>query len=419
MSMMGGIRPEQGPPLKVPISFFVLGALGLMAAGILLAALGSQAFANRYMPGALALTHLLTIGFLGSIMLGALYQMVPVVAGRPVPAMALGPVTAVTWAGGAGALVTGFLSGSNLAFIAAMGLLGAALLAFIIPLGLALARAPTKSATVTGLKIAATALIVVACLGLFLAWVRSGATPSVSLTPVWNLHVGLGTLVWMAGLILAVSWQVLPMFFTAKAFPKWGHRASLIASGLSIVGGLAAWAFAPELSVAVFVPSAVLVFGVTPVVWVRQLRGRKRRRADASMRFWFVACAMGPIVGVSWGLAWWSYTPHWQVLAAWLFLMGWAGIVVHGMLTRIVPFLVWFHRFSGQIGKEAVPPMRKLWPQPRVRRGLQLHLATVVVGAVAIVTRSDLAARFTGAGLLLLGAWLIYGIHGAFRTTSE
>ncbi len=81
-------------------------------------------------------------------------------------------------------------------------------------------------------------------------------------------------------------------------------------------------------------------------------------------------------------------------------------LIVHGMLTRIVPFLVWFHRFSSLVGSVPVPPMRQLWPARFAGAGLGLHLATVLLGAADVGTGSALVARVAGGGLVLTGVSL-------------
>ena len=55
---------EQGPPVAVPARFFLTAPLYLVLAGVLLAFEGQAVFASRWTPAALALTHLLTLGFM-------------------------------------------------------------------------------------------------------------------------------------------------------------------------------------------------------------------------------------------------------------------------------------------------------------------------------------------------------------------
>ena len=118
-------------------------------------------------------------------------------------------------------------------------------------------------------------------------------------------------------------------------------------------------------------------------------------------------------------MAWWRPEPRWLVLAGWLFFVGFGVTVVHGMLTRIVPFLAWFHRFSAVMGKAPVPPMRQLWPEARVQAGLRVQLGAALLGAVAIATQSDALARLSGLALVGAAAVLGRGLYGALRAPAS
>ena len=69
------------PPIAAPFRFFLTAPLFGILAGLLLLWSGPVAFASRWTPEALALTHLVTAGFMLQVMLGALIQVLPVVAG--------------------------------------------------------------------------------------------------------------------------------------------------------------------------------------------------------------------------------------------------------------------------------------------------------------------------------------------------
>jgi len=80
MSQQAGLSFEQAPPFALPLRFFLTAPLFLLAAAGLIV-WAPEALASRWTPQALALTHALTLGFLAMVMLGALMQMLPVVAG--------------------------------------------------------------------------------------------------------------------------------------------------------------------------------------------------------------------------------------------------------------------------------------------------------------------------------------------------
>jgi hypothetical protein len=76
---------EQAPPLSIPLRFFLTAPLFATAAAILLLWVGQGALVSRWSPVTLVLTHLLTLGFMAMSMVGALLQILPVVAGADVP----------------------------------------------------------------------------------------------------------------------------------------------------------------------------------------------------------------------------------------------------------------------------------------------------------------------------------------------
>ena len=83
-----GLATEQAPPLAIPLTFYGIAALALLAAGVLLTAQGALLLVTHWLPQTIAWTHLATLGLLGAAMLGSLYQMVPVVLGAGKPLFA-------------------------------------------------------------------------------------------------------------------------------------------------------------------------------------------------------------------------------------------------------------------------------------------------------------------------------------------
>jgi hypothetical protein len=221
-------------------------------------------------------------------------------------------------------------------------------------------------------------------------------------------HVDLALVGWVGGLITAVSWQVVPMFYLTEAFPK--RRAQAIAwvllGSIAAVFVAALLGLAPLVVIVAALPGALAVLVVQPLSLARMIRGRRRRRRDPTLQFWWIALGTAPLVLLSALATWLSDWAPATLLLGWLAIFGWAGATVHGMLTRIVPFLVWFHRFAALAGLAEVPPMKRLLPDEQVRVQLIAHAATLGVGVLAIALQNDVLARITGALLALTGALL-------------
>ena len=164
-----GLSYEQAPPFDVPLRFFLTAPWFLLLAAALVLWQGPAIFSSRWLPATLALTHLLTLGFMAQIMLGALLQILPVVVGVVVPRPRLmAALIHVPLTLGALALPIAFLSGYPLWFHPALGLLGLSFGVALIVIHLALWRAPVASDTVVALRCALVALLITIGLGLSL-----------------------------------------------------------------------------------------------------------------------------------------------------------------------------------------------------------------------------------------------------------
>jgi len=415
---MGGLSLSQAPPLTVVASFFVTGPLFALAAGALLLLTGLDALSQPFAPLTLGLTHLLTLGFLGSVMMGALYQMIPVVLGEPVPWVRSAHLVHAAFSVGVACLVYGIAATAPAFVFGAIGLLGAAILLFLLPIGLALTRSKARTQTARGMRFAVFSLLLLATLGLWMAHGHAGmAFPGERLRFV-DAHLSLGFFGWVASLLIAISWQVVPMFYLAEEQPE---RLRRLTRGLVMLGALApsvgllglrlgGESLAPMFELLLrygAAPAVVGAFLLHPWLTLRSIQRRKRKRRDASLRFWQVAMALGPVLALAAVAASTLTDPRARFAYGLLTLWGWAGLVMHGMLGRIVPFLVWFHRFSPLAGIEKIPSMKSLLPDARAELGLRLHVASLVTLLAGVLLSSDLLVRAGGALVALTAIVLL------------
>ena len=80
MFNQGGLSLEQAPPISVVLRFFITASVFGIVAGVLLLIFGKEVF-DVSTKEALIITHILALGVMASFMLGALFQMLPVIAG--------------------------------------------------------------------------------------------------------------------------------------------------------------------------------------------------------------------------------------------------------------------------------------------------------------------------------------------------
>jgi hypothetical protein len=322
-------------------------------------------------------------------MLGALLQMLRVVAGESLPAARrvawINPVSLVL---GSLALMTGFLMAEPAAFGIAIVLLGGGFAVFLAAASISLARA-VAGVTVNGIRFAVLSLAVTLLLGLALALLRAGWWIPPAVETAIAAHAAFGLLGWVLLLVIGVAYQVVPMFQITPPYPP--RLARWLAGALFALLLLHAAALLFFQVAAPFIDAglagAILAFAVATL----RLQSRRRRKlADVTLDYWrlgmasLLACVAVWLVAQFWPA--WADSDAYPLLLGVLFLGGFAVSVVSGMLYKIVPFLAWFH-LQAQLQARAgsIPTMKEMIAERWMRWQFRLHLAACVLLAGAVL----------------------------------
>jgi len=405
---------DKAPPLAAPLRFFLTAPLFSLAAGLLLLVLGPDMFTSRWMPGLLAATHLITVGFMLQVMLGALIQIMPVVTGANLKH----PLLVARWlhiglSAGALLLAAGFLGGQPALFSAAAATLGLSIAGFLGATGRALSGVPSTSPTIRGIKFALIGLAGAVALGILLALTLAAgwALPLATLT---DLHAGWALGGWAGILLAAMACVVVPMFQLTPGYParpSWWFPCVML--GL-VLAWTVAVLFASPLAIRLVQGLAALVGIAFAALTLRLQMQRRRARADATFHYWrlglgsaIFALVLPLTASVSPQLA---ELPGWSLLFGILLLVGGFMSFIVGMLYKIVPFLAWLH-LQNSVGG-LVPNMNRLLTESAMQRQVKAH-GVALAALLAAVVWPEWLARPAGAALALASGWLFYNLLGA------
>lgn len=404
---MSTLSTEQAPLISVPLRFFAVAPLFLVLAAVFIAVDHANPFTDPHSPVMLAATHCITIGFIGMIMLGAIQQILPVVIGSPMPASnQIAWFTFIPLIAGTLSLSFGFVQGTPVLIDLAWMLLASGMLIFIIASLISLYRAQAVNATKTAILLSVLALTGAVALGALLARGYAGGLP-LDYPRLAESHISLALGGWVMLLIAGVSYQVVPMFQLTPNYPKW----------LTI-------SFAPALFAAVLLYLASHLFDSIPLEYLaiclfwllaaafaaatlRLQNQRRRRVSDATLSFFRLGmiCLLAAVLCSLISLYW---PAPFRTLSLIVFVTGFTLSVIHGMLYKIVPFLVWFHLFRGGITK-GVPNMKQIIPEIWMWRHLRLHIATLLASVLAGFWHP--AILIFAAGLALQGMLLTFSLY--------
>ncbi|HEY5945152.1 MAG TPA: hypothetical protein VIV40_06660 [Kofleriaceae bacterium] len=361
-SALGSESESSAPPLILPGEHFAA-ALGFLVLGsvALIAVAPELAYGVFFAPRVVAGVHLFTLGWIMLSIFGALCQFLPVAIGRRLRWQAFAHVTFLLQVLGTASFVIGLVTAQRGLIIAGGSALLAAFVLFAGNLAATLALVRDRSLTWWALAGACVFLVVTPVYGILLQ-LNLEQSLGIHRFHVIAVHAHVAIIGVVLMTIVGVAHRLIPMFLLshgANERPAWIALVLLFSAATLLalpIGGVALDAVGGVLAA-----GGVIAFAVQAVLFAR---ARKRRAIDPGMRL-----AAAGILGL---LAAMLVAPfafsrglgdlHLLVTYFWL-LLGAIALFVAGHYYKIVPFLIWYHRFGPLVGKRKVPKVAELFSQ--------------------------------------------------------
>jgi hypothetical protein len=409
----------------------VTGLLALCTGTIWLVARPGVLATYHYNQSVIAVTHLFVLGWICSVIMGAMYQLVPVALETRLYSERLAcwqyafhvvGFTGMVWMFQAWNMKQVGHFGSVLAIGVGLFAYNIARTLLRVPKWNVVATAITSGlvwismAVIAGLSIAAAKCSYesaferssTAAPGALLHGLRSVAGWVSRFDPIgaMHAHAHLGGVGFFTMLIVGVSYKLIPMFTLSEMQSprRAGWSVALLNFGLagSFVTILlrSSW----RLAFALVVAAALSLYGWELAAIVH---ARKRRVLDWGVKYFLTAASLlAPLsvlgVVLSWpGLPLNAFTGQLENVYGFLGLVGVVSFALMGMLYKIIPFLVWFGSYSNFIGRAQVPALADMYSARLQAIGYWTFLAGLFGTIVATLFESAAGVRW-GAGVLSL-----------------
>jgi hypothetical protein len=422
--------------IRVPLLFILTGITALLGAISLIFLRPEVLTTYHYNQYIIAITHLVTLGWISSVVMGAMYQLVPVALETKLYSQKLAGVQFALHLVGICGMVWMFWAW-NMKQVGHFGsIFGVGVLLFIYNLFRTLLRVPRWNVVATAIAATLFWLALTVSVGLMvvagkcsydLVEATGSATWQSQLIGVvrgigkWvtrfdqmgvmHAHVHAGVVGVFLMLIVGVSYRLIPMFTLSEIQKPRRAMASVLLLNLGLMGAFLTIATRSQLKILF---SATSVVGLVLYGFELRaiLRARKRRVIDWAVKYFltglFTLVLLSPLGAVlTWpGLPLNNLTGQLENAYGFAALLGLVSFAIVGMLYKVLPFLVWYHSYSRKIGTARVPSLADLY-SPRVQvAGFAFHLAGLVGSVVAILVQNTLWVRFSS-GLLGVGALLL------------
>ena len=392
--------PGRAPSALLPLTYLLTAAVAFVLAALAVPWLATDLAGHYYHPRILALTHITTLGWITLTIMGASYQIIPVVLERPIWSERL-----AWWQ--YGLFVAGVIGLVGHFFIAAWaGLLWSAGLIVLGTVGHLL----NAALTVRGLRrwtftarlvvLALTGFALTALFGAALGLDHVRKILPTGLFANLHAHVHLALLGWVLPMVIGVAARVYPMFLLVREPEGVGGAVQLWGLGLGVPATVVGLLFQSPLAAVGGVAVAAAV--TAHIAWiVRMARTRKRPALDWGLRFALTGTAfLLPATTLGLALALDIVGgPRWAMAYAVLAFGGWASLTIVGMMLKIVPFLVWYRAYSPLVGHGAVPTLAQMsWPRVE---GVAFALLATGMGALAVAVGAGKVAWIRAVGIVI------------------
>jgi hypothetical protein len=127
-----------------------------------------------------------------------------------------------------------------------------------------------------------------------------------------------------------------------------------------------------------------------------------------SLIFSYISLAFALILGVGYMILPSGILPQNTVLLiGWLLFLGFVTFIIIGHLYKIVPFLVWYQKFSPLIGKQKVPMLADMVPHRSAKYQFFFTSSGVAISGIGIMMANN-SLFHAGVYFLFVGSIFIY-----------
>jgi len=408
---MFSITRDFAPPFKLIVPYFIIGTLLYLVSTIL--TLGFNVNEISYLdPSVLSWVHLFLLGFVMMIIFGAMAQLIPVVLEVGHWAVELFYIIWPLLLIGTLLMVVGFYSSAALIPYGGTFVL-IAMAIFALNVFITLKKVETFSLVVKTVIISNVFLLIGLIFGLLMALAFAG-TISVDVMALLKAHVYLIVGGYIGVTIMGLSLILLPMFGLSHNFSQTPITVAVYMLTVGIIIVTISAIFDLELIkyVGYVLSIASLFIYFYQIVMIYKTRARKENDVWVkSMFFAYFSLIVSLILGFSYLL---NPVDSLILGSGWLFFTGFIGFIVSGHLYKIVPFLVWFERFSPLVGKQKVPMLADMVPTKSALYQLIFTSAGITICTIGLLFSHDTIFKI-GASFLVVGA--AYLTHGLFYMT--
>ena len=380
------LATEMAPPFNLVAHYMIAGAFFYMLTSFVLPFYADE-LGGYFVSGTIAsLSHLYLLGFVMMIIFGAMYQLVPVILEIPLFSKDFAYIQFYLYVAGLSLMAWAFAHEEQL-FLLPYGalLVYISMLIFTVNIFLTYRNIETWSISAKYIFVSNIFLFIAVTFGLIAALNLFYGFLETDLLRIVSAHIA-GVLVgYVMMTIMGVSLILIPMFSLSHGFDEKPIERGFyfITAGvvLYFAGALLDLFWVEVLGVAGMTLSLVLFAYQMWLIFSTRIRKQNdfwAKNMIASFLFFLLSI-------VVFALAYLLNMPNLGMFAGYLFFFGFLATIIIGHIYKILPFLVWYQRYSPLVGKQKVPMLNDMVVEKVADWQFWVTLFGTVVSALGIL----------------------------------
>ncbi len=392
--------------IAVLIYFLISCTLGALLATRLI----YRVFPNAML--GLAHAHLALVGWVSMVIVGSMYQIVPVLLGTRLDNESLGNYQFWIMNVGTVGIFIGFLT-ANMSIVSLFGAVLAFSLYFFAYI---IYRTIRKRNVGIGLamKFFIAAIVYILVSSTFGVFMASGTARALLSKGYLRLaHTHLALVGWVTLTIMGAMYQMLPMLSLKELYSEkigevqfWTANLGVVGLFISLVTGHSIRSV--QFKTFAFILVASVLLFTFDMFMTLLAKDKKAGKMDITIKYYasaIVYLALSCLLGVSLAIFPSIRVGSISLAHAHLALVGWVTLTIMGAMYHLVPLLVWAEKYASRMGIEEVPTIKDLYSES-LGIGIFWMINIAVVGFFLALVISSQTALILFAVLLLITSYL-------------
>ena len=395
MIQSSSIASAYSPPFRTVSKYFVAAIISFVLLNLLLLLNHSDIIGHHFNPKILAITHIATLGWISMIIFGALFQLVPVVLEVKLFSEVLAEVQFWIYLIGVIGLVYSFwFFETGLYMNISAILLNLAM--FIFAFNIIMTFTRVKKWNITGLYLASAIfyLIVTAIAGLLLAINLGSPYIKIDHLQYLNLHAHVAFIGWVSMVVMGVAYKLIPMFTLSHGYSmKYANWAFWLIN-IALLGINTIFHY-EDTTFLYYIFTPMIALGI--LLFLIQVfiifKKRVRKKLDTGLKyssFAFLMFGLTTVLGIFIAFVDYQNILNLTLIYGYMIIFGYLSMLIVGQMYKIVPFLVWYHKYSSKVGIEKVPMLKEMFNEKYAGYGLYLMIAAILGSIYSLTFRSEI-----------------------------